>query len=258
MTTIEISKGIKKDLIKFFEENPYADKNFAFLFFLEKTHNLKPQIYKRSGLIYMNEDDLNVRIEEDKKTNELYVESSRKLTTSRKAIPSDAKLVYTCPFCGECFNGDAEGMSAIYAHVASCKKNNERQFGAKVKRFETSTDPKVITSLVSQNPEEKETQKLFITLKKGKGSEKISDKIFHTAKDAEKEALKGQIQEISATEILQQSKYELESEFVSFIEEQFQDNLINFVDALAQDSDFSHVAQRWEEEEAEEDEYEEE
>ncbi len=240
MTAVVISENLKEELAKFLKKNRKADLITTYLFFLEKKYNIQPVLFIREKMVFQSEDDLVKRLE---KQGKLWRETEIKIQMGQQSVNEHTKKIYICPFTGKVFgdNTHPNPQDAIYDWVSKCPENKERVGGLKVKRFFVSEDPEVIKNYIV---------KLKAPITKLVYSSAVTGKLFNSKAAVIDDFLKNQIKPLSLVEATNQNRFQLEEEFLAFIQKHLDESKINaFVESMSAFDEFSSFIDQWTEEE---------
>lgn len=240
MTKTVISEKTLKGLQKFLEENPHAELVSAYLLYIEKMYNIKPVVFPKEKKIY---ESLEKLIEYLEKSGELWRETEIKIAFSQGSVNEDTSKIYICPFTGKVFgnNTHPNPQDAIYDWVSKCPENTERVDGLRVKRFFVSDDKEVIKEYA-----EKEKARTREPVSKTVYSSALNGKIFNSKQAVIQDFKKNYIKAIPFHEVTSQNRFELEEGFLSFIQNQLEEEKIAaFVEALSEHDEFTHHVHRW-------------
>ncbi len=243
MVALVITESIKDELDMFLQKNKKADLITAYLFFLEKKFQMRPVLYIREKTIYQSEADLLKKLEAQGK---LWRETEIKIQTGPQGVNELTKKVYICPFTGKVFgdNTHPNPQDAIYDWVSRCPENTERSGGLKVKRFFVSEDPEIIKNYIIKR-KDPITKIVF--------SSAATGKLFNSKQAVIEDFLKSQLKPTPLAEVPNQNKFQIEEEFLAFIQKQLEESKISaFVEALSQFEEFNPYLDQWLEEDKEE------
>lgn len=238
---MHISDNLKTELEKFLKKNKKADVITSYLFFLEKKLKIQPVLFIREKKIYQGLDELIKKLEAQGK---LWRETEIKIQFQKESVNEATTKIYICPFTGKVFgnNTHPNPQDAIYDWVSTCPENRERSGGLKVKRFFVSEDPEVIKNYIVKRKE---------PIKKTVYSSAVTGKLFNSKASVIEDFTKNQIKPIPLIEVPSQNRFQIEETFLSFIQEQLQEEKIStFVEALSNFPEFSTFVEGWLEEEA--------
>lgn len=233
---MQISEKIKKEILSFIKKNRKTDLILTYLFYLEKKFNLKPVLFAREKMIYQSLDNLLEKLEKEGK---LFRETEIKIQFGEKNVNKETKRIYICPFTGKVFgdNTHPNPQDAIYDWVSKCKENTERVGGLKAKRFFVSEDPEIINKYITQRK---------APIKKIVYSSAISGKLFNSKKAVIEDFKKSCIKPLTLFEVQNQNKYEIEENFLKFIQDQLtEDKIKAFVELLSKYKEFEVYLEKW-------------
>lgn len=239
MTKIVITEEQKKVLEQFLEDNRPAELLNTFLCYIENKFNLRPVLFPKEKRIYQSAEDLVKHLEKDGK---LWHETEIKISFGHASVNEETKKIYICPFTGKVFgdNTNPNPQDAIYDWVSKCPENTERVGGLRVKRFFVSEDPEVIKSYIDKVKVKREP------IKKVVYSSVLSGKLFNSKEAVIDDFKKNYIKTLSLTEVQNQNKFEIEDDFLAFIQKQLvEEKVTAFVEALAEHDEFVPYVERW-------------
>lgn len=238
MATIKIPQDLKKDLIRFLDEEG-SDLVPAYLFYLEKKFQLKPVVFVRDKIIYPTAEEA---VKELEKEGKLWRETEIKIGYGPPTVNEQTKRIYICPFTGKVFgdNTHPNPQDAIYDWVSKCPENTERVGGVKVKRFFVSEDPEVIKSYIKPQK---------TTISKTVYSSAITGKLFNSKESVIDDFKENYLKGLTLVEVQNQNKFQLHEKFLNLIQEHLQeDKITEFVEALAEHKEFASYVKEWVEE----------
>lgn len=238
MTKIVISEDDKTVLKQFLNENKPSELLNTYLCFIENKFNLQPVLFPKEKKIYQSAEDA-VKILE--KGGNLWHETEIKIGFSNLAVNDQTTKIYICPFTGKVFgdNTHPNPQDAIYDWVSKCPENTERQGGLRVKRFFISDDPEVIQSYIAKTKPKEPIKKVVY-------SSVLSGKLFNSKQAVIEDFKKNYLKRVSLVEIQNQNRFEIEDEFLAFIQKQLaEDKITAFVEALAEHEEFTPYVERW-------------
>ena len=239
MALVEIPEALRKELLKFLKAHKKVDLITAYLFYLEKKFRVHPVLFLRDKTIYQSQEDLIKTLEAQGK---LWRETESKIQYGEESVNEQTKKVYICPFIGKVFgdNTHPNPQDAIYDWVAKCPENKERVNGLRAKRFFVSEDPEVIKNYIIK-------RKAPIT--KTVYSSVVTGKLFNSKQAIIDDLVKNQVKALPLEEVPNQNRFQIESNFLAFIQTQLGDGIINsFIESLAQHDEFSSYVDDWLEE----------
>lgn len=238
---MHISENLQDELKKFLKKNKKADVVTTYLFFLEKKLKINPVLFIREKKIYQSQDDLIHKLEEQGK---LWRETEIKIQFQKESVNEQTTKIYICPFTGKVFgnNTHPNPQDAIYDWVANCPENTERVNGLRVKRFFVSEDPEVIKNYIVRRKE---------PIRKIVYSSAVTGKLFNSKNAVIEDFIHNQIKPIPLVEVPSQNRFQIEENFLSFIQDKLQEEKISdFVESLSGVPQFSSYVEGWLEEEA--------
>lgn len=239
MTNSVITKSLKDLLTDFLKNNKKADLLTTYFFFLEKKYNIQPVLFLREKTIYQSKEEILKKAEEEGK---LWRETEIKIQVVTPAVNEGTKKIYICPFTGKVFgdNTHPNPQDAIYDWVSKCPENTERIEGMRVKRFFVSEDPEVIKNYI-QKRKEPITKIVF--------SSGLTGKLFNSKKAVIEDFETNQLKPMPLLDVPSQNRFQIETHFLNFIEEQLDESKITaFVEAMSEHDEFSTHVERWVEE----------
>ncbi len=240
MSKVVIPSKMVSDLEDFLKKNRKADLITTYLYYLEKKFKLHPVVFMKEKRIYQSESNL---VEALEKEGKLWRETEIKIQVGQKNINEATRRIYICPYSGKVFgdNTHPNPQDAIYDWVSKCPENTDRKDGMRVKKFYVSEDPEVIKNYIKKNKE---------PIKKIVYTSLITGKLYNDKKGVIDDLKKNQIREISLKEVPTQNRFEIQEDFLGFIQEHLEENKISqFVETLSGEEVFEKHVQRWMEEE---------
>lgn len=236
MATIAISETLKNELLKFLKKNKKADLITTYLYFLEKKFNIDPVLFIRDKMIYQSQDDLISKLEAQGK---LWRETEIKIQYGQQSVNEQTKKIYICPFTGKVFgdNTHPNPQDAIYDWVSKCPENTERVGGLKAKRFFVSEDADVIKNYIVKRKE---------PMTKIVYSSAVTGKLFNSKQAVLDDFKRNQLKSTPLEEVPNQNRFQIEENFLAFIQKQLEESKINlFIEALSQHDEFSSYIDLW-------------
>lgn len=236
MTNMEISENLKNKLVKFLQENKKVDLITIYLLFIENKFHIKPVLFPFNKTIYQSLDNLIKKLESQ---NKLWRETEIKIQFGQQSVNEETTKIYICPFTGKVFgnNTHPNPQDAIYDWVSSCKENTERIGGLQAKRFFVSEDPEVIKNYISKRKE---------PITKVVYSSVISGKLFNSKEAVLEDFKKNYIKYLSLQEVQNQSRFEIEEDFLDFLQTNLTEEKISeFVEALSKFKEFEPYLENW-------------
>ena len=233
---MQISDKIKSELLKFLKSNKKVDLITTYLYFLEKNFNLSPVLFPREKIIYKSLNDLITLLTNEGK---LFRETEIKIQFAQQAVNNETKKIYICPFTGKVFgdNTHPNPQDAIYDWVSKCPENTERVGGLKTKRFYITEDPEIIKKYITKRKD---------PISKTVYSSGITGKLFNSKEAVIEDFKKNNIKHMTLVEVQNQNKYEIEKNFLKFIEENLtEDKLQQFVEAASKFKEFEPYIEKW-------------
>lgn len=246
MTKVAIPDAILTELESFLKKHRNTDLIGAYLFYLEKKNKLSPVVFMREKTIYKSTDDLVRILEAEQK---LWRETEIKIQIGKSSVNENSKKIYICPYSGKVFadNTHPNPQDAIYDWVSKCPENTERNAdGMRVKKFYISEDPEVIKSYIKPQKQMLSKQ-VFTSL--------ITGKLFHNKQGVIQDLKENHIKAIPMRQVTSQNRFELNDEFLAFIQESLEESKIaSFVESLSDHDAFSRYLAKWLEEDETDDE----
>lgn len=239
MATKMISETLIEHLLKFLQNNKKADLLTTYFFFLEEKFKLQPVVFGRERKIYQSLDELLAKLEKEGK---VWRETQIKIQFGQQSVNEETKRIYICPFTGKVFgdNTHPNPQDAIYDWVASCPENKETDNGMKAKRFLISEDPEVIKNYI---------QKAKAPITKTVYSSSITGKLFNTKRSVIEDFKKNQIKPIALMDVPSQNRFEIEEDFMEFLQKQLDDSQVSaFIEEIGDHKEFESYVSRWMEE----------
>ncbi len=236
MTKLAVSDSMVSEMENFLKKNRKADLITTYLFFLEKKYRIDPVVFAREKKIYQSKDDL-IRILESQ--GKLWRETEIKIQMGKPSVNDATKKIYICPYTGKVFgdNTHPNPQDAIYEWVSKCPENTDRKDGMRVKKFYISEDPEVIKSYIKEQK---------APLKKIVYTSIITGKLFHSKAGVIEDFCDNQIRPIPMRDVPTQNRFEIQEEFLAFIQNHLEENKISvFVETLSQYEPFVKHVQRW-------------
>lgn len=226
----------KKKLLDFLKKNKKVDLVACYLYFIELRDNIKPVLFPPEKKIYKGLDEL-IKTLENK--NKLWRKTSIKVQFGKESVNDETKKIYICPFSGKVFgdNTNPNPQDAIYDWVSKCRENKERVGGLRAKRFFVSDDPKIIKSYIKKRKE---------PITKIVYSSAISGKLFNSKDSVIEEFKKKYIKFLSLQEVQNQNRFEIEENFLSFLQNCLtEDKISEFVELLSKHKEFTPYLNKW-------------
>ncbi len=238
MAKLTVPKELQNSIKEFLNENPFAELLNAYLFYVEKRFDLNPVLFVRDKIIYQSTDDAVKALEKEGK---LWHEAEIKISIGQASVNEQTKKIYICPFTGKVFgdNTHPNPQDAIYDWVSKCPENTERVGGLKAKRFFVSEDPEVIQNYLAKvKPKDPITKIVYSSV--------LNGKLFNSKAAVIDDFKKNYLKPMTLFEVQNQNKFEIESEFLNFIQTQLVEEKIGaFVEALAEEEAFQASIAKW-------------
>lgn len=241
MASTSLSEGLKTDLLKFLKKNRHPELVTTYLLYVEKKFNIAPVLFPKEKMIYKGIDDLIKKLEEK---NALWHKTEIKIQFGQQSVNEKTTKIYICPFTGKVFGDNTcpNPQDAIYDWVGKCPQNTERSGGLPVKRFFVSEDPDVIKNYISKRKE---------PITKVVYSSAITGKLFNSEKAIIDDFKKNHVKFLSFFEVQNQNRFEIEPQFLGFIQNQLtEDKITAFVELLSQYDEFKTYIDKWVEEQS--------
>lgn len=236
MGNIVISENLQDEILKFLKRAKKADLITTYLYFLEKKFNIQPVLFGREKTIYQSQDYLLQKLEKEGK---LWRETEIKIQVGQQAVNDQTKKVYICPFTGKVFgdNTHPNPQDAIYDWVSKCPENTEKVGGLRVKRFFVSEDLEVIKNYITKRKD---------PISKIVYSSVVTGKLFNSKQSVIEDFVKNQLKTLELIEVPNQNRYQIEEQFLSFIQSQLEESKIShFVEAASKIENFSPYLDQW-------------
>jgi hypothetical protein len=236
MAHVVISENLKDEVLKFLKKDKKADLITTYLYFLEKKFNISPVLFAREKTIYQSQEDLIQRLEKESK---LWRETEIKIQVGGQSVNDQTKKIYICPFTGKVFgdNTHANPQDAIYDWVSKCPENTERAGGLRVKRFFVSEDPEVIKNYIVKR-KEPITKIVFSSV--------VTGKLFNSKQAVIEDFIKNQLKTLELVEVPNQNRYQIEENFLAFIQQQLEESKISsFVEAASKVEELAPYLDQW-------------
>jgi Protein of unknown function (DUF2709) len=236
MAVSPIPETLRKELLKYLKAHKKVDLITAYLFYLEKKYKVHPVLFFRDKTIYQSKDDLIKTLEAQGK---LWRETEIKIHYGEENVNAQTRKVYICPFTGKVFgdNTHPNPQDAIYDWVSKCPENKERVNGLRAKRFFVSEDPEVIKNYIVKR-KEPVTKVVYSSVSTGK--------LFNSKQAIIDDLVKNQMKSLPLEEVPNQNRFQIESNFLAFIQGQLGESTINaFIEGLAQHDEFSPYVDSW-------------
>lgn len=238
MTKINITEELKRDLKDFLTSNPDSELVNTYLHYTEMKFNLHPVILVKDKMIFQSKEEAVKFLEGQGK---LWHEAEIKISLGQTSVNDQTKKIYICPFTGKVFgdNTHPNPQDAIYDWVEKCPENTERVGGLKAKRFFVSEDPEVIKNYAAKTkPKEPITKIVYSSV--------LNGKLFSTKQAVIEDFKKNYLKPVSLFEVQNQNRFEIETNFVGFLQNQLaEDKITSFVEALAEIEEFQPFVTQW-------------
>jgi len=238
MAELIVSSELQKVLKEFFSHSRHPQLVTTYLYFLERKFNLQPVLFLQDKIIFQSIPDAVAILEKEGK---LWRETEIKIGYVASSVDELTKKIYICPFSGKVFgdNTHPNPQDAIYDWVSHCKENTERVGGLRVKRFFISEDPEMIRAYAEKyKPKEPITKVVFASA--------INGRLFYSKEAVIEDFKNNYLKPMTLLEAQNQNKYQIEHNFMTFIEKQLADEkLASFVEACAQIPEFMPHVEKW-------------
>jgi len=231
-----LTPKLKKEIFEFLQQQRSPDLLTAYFFFLEKQFDIEPVVFLPEKRIYQSAVEAMKKLEKEGK---VWRETEIKIGYGPQAVNDLTRRIYICPFTGKVFadNTHPNPQDAIYDWVEKCPENTERVGGVKAKRFHVSDDPEVIKNYIK--PRKEPITKIVY-------SSAVSGKLYNSKEAVVKDFQQNFLKSMPLVDVQNQNRFELEADFLHFIEEQLQESKITkFVEGLADDEIFAPYVSRW-------------
>ncbi|MBA3956997.1 MAG: DUF2709 domain-containing protein [Parachlamydiaceae bacterium] len=238
MTKEVITHELKHALTDFLNKNRAAELVNTYLFYVEKKFQLDPVLYPKEKRIYQSADEIVKRLEQEGK---LWHETEIKIGLHPPSVNEQTTKIYICPFTGKVFgdNTHPSPLDAIYDWVSKCPENTERVGGLKVKRFFISEDPEVIQGYIAKTKPKAPITKIVY-------SSVLNGKLFNSKAGVINDFKQNYLKHFSLMEVQNQNNYEIETHFLTFIQKHLaEDRITAFVEALADQEEFTPFVEQW-------------
>ncbi len=238
MTKISIPLHIQESIKHFVENTKRPELIATYLHFVEEKYRLEPVLFIKDKLVYKGADDAIALLEREDK---LWRETEIKIGYVKSSVDENTTKIYICPFTGKVFgnNTHPNPQDAIYDWVSKCPENTERQGGLKAKRFFISEDPEVIKSYAAKFAPKAPIVKVVY-------SSAINGKLFHSKEAVIDDVRENYLKRVSLVDVMNQSRFQIESSFMQMIEEQLrEDKIASFVEQLSEIEAFKPYVEAW-------------
>lgn len=238
LSKISLDKDNKEKLESYLKAEGAPDLVAAYLYWLEQAFQVHAVLYPPDKKIYRDVDTVVQRLE---KAGRLWRETSIKVGRYKEDVNEDTRRIYICPFTGKVFgdNTHPNPQDAIYDWVSTCPENTERSGGLRVKRFYVSEDPKVIQEYIDKSEDRRPVTKTVY-------SSVLSGRLFNSKEAVIEDFKANAVKRLSLLEVQTQSRFEIESDFLEFLQDHLQEERITeFVEVLAEHEEFVPFVQQW-------------
>ncbi len=236
MMAATFSSSARAELLKYLKKTKEPELVSTYLLYIEDKFDICPVLFPKEKTIYKGLKDLIAKLE---KKDALWHKTEIKVQFSLQTVNAQTKKIYICPFSGKVFGDNTcpNPQDAIYDWVSRCPENTERVGGLPVKRFFVSEDPEVIKDYIKE-------RKKAIT--KTVYSSAISGKLFNTKESVIEDFKKNQIKLMSFEEVQNQNRFEIEPDFLEFIQNELtEDKISQFVETLSEFKEFKPFVDQW-------------
>lgn len=236
MTKEVISEDLRKDFLGYLKHKRKLDLITNYLYFVSKKYDIHPIVSPKHKMIFRNLDEAMEILEKEKK---IWRETQVRIGQEQALVNDQTKKIYICPFSGKVFadNTHPNPQDAIYDWVAHCPQNTERKDGLVVKRFFVSEDPEMISNYI-EKCDDPITKVVFSSV--------LTGALYNSKEVIIDEFKKDFIKSISLEEIQNQNRYELESNFLHFIQSELaEEKVTQFIETLAEYEEFLPYIQKW-------------
>ena len=236
MTKEVISEDLRKDFLRYLKPKRKLDLLTNYLYFISKKYDIHPIVSPKHKMIFRS---LEEAMEILEKEGKIWRETHVRIGQERAHVNEETKKIYICPFSGKVFadNTHPNPQDAIYDWVSHCPENTERKDGLVVKRFFVSEDPEMIKNYIEKTVEPI-TKVVF--------SSAITGALYNSKDVIIDEFKKDFVKSISLEEIQNQNRYELEAQFLQFIQTELaEEKVTKFIEALSEYEEFLPYVQKW-------------
>ncbi len=236
MSQKAISEQLRGEFLSYLKHKRKPDLIANYLYFVAERDKLAPVVCPRNKMIFRSQEEA---IEILEKTGGLWRETRIHIGRELASVNEQTKKIYICPFSGKVFadNTHPNPQDAIYDWVARCPQNTERKDGLVVKRFFVSEDPEIIKNYI---------EKAVEPITKIVYSSAATGALYHSKDTILKEFKKNYVKPITLEEIQNQNRFEIETHFLQYIQDQLDEKQITeFVETLSQYEEFLPYIQKW-------------
>ncbi len=236
MTKEVISEDLRKDFLGYLKRKRKLDLLTNYLYFVSKKYKIDPIVSPKHKMIFRSLDEAMEVLERE---GRIWRETQVRIGQEQALVNDQTKKIYICPFSGKVFadNTHPTPQDAIYDWVAKCPQNTERNDGLVVKRFFVSEDPEMIKNYIVKC-EEPITKVVFSSV--------ITGALYNSKEVIIDDFKKNYVKSISLEEIQNQNRFELESEFLQFIQSELAEaKVTKFIETLSEYEEFLPYVQKW-------------
>lgn len=236
MTHEVISEELRKDFLSYLKPKRKLDLITNYLYFVSKKFDIHPVVSPKHRMIFRSLSEAMEILEND---GRIWRETQVRIGQEQANVNEQTKKIYICPFTGKVFadNTHPNPQDAIYDWVANCPENTERKDGLVVKRFFVSEDPEMIRNYI-EKCDQPITKTVF--------SSALTGGLYNSKEVIIEEFKKDYVKPMPLEEIQNQNRYELESGFLEFVQEQLAEEKITaFIESLANYEEFVPYVQKW-------------
>ncbi len=236
MTKEVISEDLRKDFLGYLKHKRKLDLLTNYLYFVSKKYKIEPIVSPKHKMIFRNLDEAMEVLERE---GRIWRETQVRIGQEQALVNDQTKKIYICPFSGKVFadNTHPNPQDAIYDWVANCPQNTERKDGLVVKRFFVSEDPEMIKNYI-EKCDEPITKVVFSSV--------LTGALYNSKEVIIEDFKKNYVKSISLEEIQNQNRYELESEFLQFIQSELAEaKVTKFIETLSEYEEFLPYVQKW-------------
>ncbi|KAM9999465.1 MAG: DUF2709 domain-containing protein [Chlamydia sp.] len=228
-----------QESLRYFVKNTKQPELIAtYLRYIEEKFRLEPVLFVKDKIVFRSDEKAIQILEEE---DRLWRETEIKIGYVKSSVDDNTTKIYICPFTGKVFgnNTHPNPQDAIYEWVAKCPENKERQGGLKAKRFFISDDKEVIRSYANKCAPKNPVTKVVY-------SSAINGKLFHSKEAVIEDARENYLKRVSLVEVLNQSKFQIETSFMQMIEEELgEEKIALFLEALTDIPGLQEHVESW-------------
>lgn len=238
MTKNVMQEEIIEKLRKYLAETSSPELVGTYLYYVQLKNNLQPMLFVKDKMIYQGCDEAVRALE---KQGKLWHETEIKIGFSTQSVNEQTKKIYICPFTGKIFgdNTHPNPQDAIYDWISKCPENTERVGGLPAKRFYISEDPEIIKSYLAKVKTKEPIVKVVY-------SSVLNGKLFNSKEAVIEDFKTNYLKPLTLTEVQSQDRFQIEDEFLGFIQKQLaEDKIGNFIETMAQLDDLKPYVESW-------------